>query len=359
MNPYGIISDSHNHNWSAFATTRVDGVNSRLSVILSETVRAGREVLAAGGDTLYHAGDLFHVRGNLAPSVLNPTLDVYRGILASGVKVVILAGNHDLEGKEAERIGSAITALEGIGCTVVNQAKVHYRGAGSDMLMVPWTPSIADLKAELEKWAADLALDKHKIDVLLHAPIDGVIRGLPDHGLDAPYLAALGFRRVFSGHYHHHKELEPGKVWSIGATTHQTWGDVGTKAGFLIVTDAGVKWHSARAPAFVTIDGSTDPDEIPLIVDGNYAKVTINSAKTGDVDAMRQYLMDSGALGVVVLSDKAPTNAATARAGSVYKAGTTLEQSIGDFIKAKPEFTRGTELAQLCGDILSRVRSVA
>ena len=48
-------------------------------------------------------------------------------------------------------------------------------------------------------------------------------------------LAKLGFRRVFAGHYHHHCSFEDGKVWSIGATTHQTASDIGTKAGFLLV----------------------------------------------------------------------------------------------------------------------------
>lgn len=350
MKPYAVISDTHNYSWSAFSTTLPTGINSRLQMILDETERPADELLALGGDTLYHGGDLFHVRGSLAPSVLNPTLDVYKRILAKGVKVVILAGNHDLEGRAADRISSAITALEGIGCTVVNDVGFH-----GGVVMVPWTPNIAELKTRLED-----AAKAHKAseqDLILHAPIDGVIKGIPDHGLTDVYLAGLGFRRVLSGHYHHHRDFGNG-VYSIGALTHQTWSDVGSKAGFLLVTDEGVNWRSTHAPSFVEIDGSTDPDEIPLIVDGNYVKVTINSAKTGDVDAMRDYLATVGAKGVVVLSDTGATPT-VARAGGTYKAGTTIEQSIGDFIKSKTEFKRPADLAVRCSDILTRVRAVA
>jgi hypothetical protein len=325
-------------------------VNSRLDGILRETKRCAAEVKAAGGDTMYHGGDLFHVRGSIAPSVLVPTLDTYKEINDSGVQVIINAGNHDLEGKEAARISSAITALESVGCVVINTPR-----DGGDIMIVPWIPDLARLKEVIENTIP--AGERPYRDLLLHAPIDGVIPGLPDHGLTDTYLASLGFRRVFSGHYHHHKDFGNG-VWSIGSLTPQTWSDVNVKSGFLIVDDDGVHWRASREPSFVEINGATDPDEIPLIVDGNYARVTINSTKSADVESMRQFLMDSGAKGVIVLQD---TKAApiTARTGGVsLKAGATLEASIGDFITAQA-FKRPSDLAKLCGEILSGVRSVA
>lgn len=349
--PFGIISDSHNHEWSAFATTLPSGVNSRLQIILDETKRCAAEVRKAGGDTLYHGGDLFHVRGSLAPTVLNPTIDCYREILESGVKIVINAGNHDLAGKEASRVSSAITALEGVGCQVVNRPNY---GSFDRMVVIPWIPNIEELKKAIEY--VDPA-DRKGCDLLLHAPVDGVIPGLPDHGLTDAYLAGLGFRRVFCGHYHNHKDFSNG-VYSIGNLTPQTWSDVGTKAGFLIVTPTTVKWHKSHAPGFVEIDGATDPDEIPLIVDGNYVRVRIHSAKAADVEAMRQFLTDSGAKGVTILQIKDPSAAVSMRAGgTLLKAGVTLEQSVNDFIKAKG-YKREPDLARVCQEILTNVRAV-
>ena len=117
------------------------------------------------------------------------------------------------------------------------------------MVIIPWIASIAKLKEAIEYVAP---ADRPGCDLLLHAPLDNVIPGIPDHGLEPSYLASLGFRRVFCGHYHHHAEPAP-NVFSIGSLTGQTWSDIGAKAGFLIVTETEVNWRSTHAPSFVEI----------------------------------------------------------------------------------------------------------
>jgi len=350
MKPFGIISDTHNHLWSAFSTTLPNGVNNRLQMILDETTRCAKEVKAAGGDTIYHGGDLFHVRGSIAPSVLNPTMDCYKAIIDGGMRIIINAGNHDLEGREASRVSSAITALEGIGCTVINEP-THT----DDMVVIPWIASLEQFKKTLEEYR-DSVTNPAELDLLIHAPVDGVIPGLPDHGISGEYLADLGFRRVFSGHYHHHKEVVFSRVWSIGALTAQTWSDVNAKAGFLIVTDTDVKWRASRVPSFVEIDGTTDPAEIPLIAPGNYVRAKITSAKKSDVEALRAHLTDCGALGVTILEIK-DTSIIPRTGGIAIKAGATLEQSIGDFIVASTTTADKARLQAMCADILTTVRS--
>ncbi|MDR9847114.1 metallophosphoesterase [Herbaspirillum huttiense] len=350
--PYGLISDTHHHGWSAFSETLSSGVNSRLQIILDETKRCAAEVRAAGGNRIYHGGDLFHVRGSIAPSVLNPTIDCYKELLADGMEIIINAGNHDLEGKEAARVSSAITSLEGIGCRVVNAPSY---GLTDEMVIIPWIQRIDELKQAIE--FVDPA-DRKGCDLLLHAPIDGVIPGLPDHGLTWEYLDALGFRRVFAGHYHHHKNVG-GNVWSIGALTGQTWSDINAKSGFLVVTEKDVKWHKTHAPSFVEINALTDEDEIPLLVDGNYVRVKVQGATQSDVANVRAHMLGLGAKGVQIIPVKdVPASTAVRVGGTVLKTGATLEQSIGDFITAKA-FNRAPELAKVCGDILTTVRSVA
>lgn len=349
MKPYGLMADLHLHNWNAFASVGESGVNARLQLLLNEIRRCADEVKKAGGDTIVIAGDVFHVRGSIAPSVLNPTLDTLRHLISGGIRFVILAGNHDLEGKESNRIGSAITALEGIGCNVVN---THSYGmmALERTVLIPWTQKIDELKAQITN-ARDADPKPEEVDLILHAPIDGVIVGLPDHGLDPFWLASQGFRRVFSGHYHHHKCF--GSVWSIGALAHHTWSDVGSKAGFLIVGDE-VRWHKSHTPEFVEINGSTDPDDIPLLVDGNYVRAKINSTKQKEVEELRAYLTDCGAKGVVILAQKDAT--VSARSGSTINAGASLEVSVTDFIKVQ-SYTNADKLAILCNDILTEARA--
>lgn len=334
MKPYGIISDTHNHGWSAFASVNERGVNTRLQQTLDETYRAGMAVLEAGGDTLYHGGDLFHVRGSIAPSVLNPTKDLYRSLIAKGLKIVLLTGNHDLEGRDTSRIGSAVTALEDVGCQVVSTLASGLM-VRDKVVLIPWIQDVEELKRAIQEAAAADPVGVADCDLIIHAPVDGVIPGLPDHGLSYKWLGEQGFRRVFSGHYHHHKDFGNG-VYSIGALTHQNWGDIGSKAGFLLVSDAGVKYCASRAPSFVEINGSTDPDEIPLIVDGAYVRAKLNTSKQHEIEAMRQHLTNCGALGVVILSQKeAPTaGTRTGAAAATVKAGASIETSVADFIKA-------------------------
>ena len=50
---YGVISDTHCHNWTTFGSTDANGVNTRLKIILSEITRAAEEVQAAGGTHLF------------------------------------------------------------------------------------------------------------------------------------------------------------------------------------------------------------------------------------------------------------------------------------------------------------------
>lgn len=352
MQPYGILSDSHNHNWSAFSHIGDDLLNSRLKTILDETERCAREVAAAGGNTVYHGGDLFHVRGSIEPSVLNPTHDRYEHIYRTyGVKFRLLPGNHDLEHKHSNRVGNAVEAMRCEWIEVDHEAQVYHE---HNVLMVPWVERIEDLKAKLEQERDNMLIAGHgdpkDFDLIIHAPIDGVIAGLPDHGLTGEWLTELGFKRVFAGHYHNHKEIVPGKVWSIGALTHQTWGDVGSKAGFLVVSDGEVKWNSTHAPQFVDIEASMDPTEVALRCDGNFVRVKVSNAKPSEVSAIRDGLMKHGALGVNVNVVKTAT---TGRATvSTVKAGASVEVQVTDYIKGA-SFEHAELVAQAAINVLA------
>lgn len=321
----GIIADVHCHAWDAFHTTGEDGVNSRLRIILNEVVRAGHSVLTAGGKTLIVAGDLFHVRGSIAPSVLNPTIDIFEALIKIGLDIIIIPGNHDLEGKTSTRVSSAVTSLEKVGCKVAENPQYY---ADLNTLVFPWVEHINDLKSQLEDYELPAGAVREETDLILHAPIDDVIPGLPAHGLTSEWLAKLGFKRVFSGHYHNHKDFGNG-VYSIGAIAHHTWSDPGTKAGFLLVTDDEVKFNKSHAPEFIDIDASMDEMEVALAVDRNYVRAKINKSKTEDVEKLREFLIKSGAKGIVINAIREPVRT---RAVASLKAGSSIETSLGEYI---------------------------
>ncbi|MGZ8172968.1 MAG: metallophosphoesterase [Methylobacter sp.] len=347
---YLLMADIHFHNWTSFSTINESGVNSRLQIIMDEILRATEVHEQCGGDKiLVIAGDVFHTRGAVQTSVLNPVMDLFTK-LSDGLdyKIHILSGNHDLESKDSMRVSSSVTALENCGVNVYSEIEFAQH---NKMVMVPWFSSVADLKEALLDIAPLRDLNDH--DLIIHAPIDDVIVGLPSHGLDAAYLSKLGFKRVFSGHYHNHKDFGNG-VWSIGATTHQTFSDIGSKAGFLSVFADRVVFHASHAPRFVDINADNF-DDAELLVDGNYVRCRINNiTKESDIAVLREEFGKWGARGVIINQVKGAT--VTAREGAAVTTETmSLESSIAGYIAAKGY---DEQVEALCLDILNEAGEV-
>lgn len=347
MSPYGLVSDQHFHKWSQFFTTLPNGVNSRLQASLNELRRCADELKKAGGNLIVNAGDTFHQRGNLSPEVLNPVMDLHRELIGEGFEIIIIAGNHDLEGKESTRLGSAITALEGVGCRVINEPE-SFGFNGSNFVMMPWMSSVQKLKERIELVHHS---KRRGFDLIIHAPIDGVISGLPDHGLTADWLVGQGFMRVFSGHYHNHKDFGNG-VYSIGSTSHLTWSDVSSKAGFLIVSDNDVKWFQSHTPQFIELTPEMDIDDVQLLADGNYVRVKMNTSKMQDINKMREWLTDCGALGIVINTIKEATQARTGTVANSVSAGASIETSISEYIAGK-SFSNAAQVQIECQKLLA------
>ena len=362
MKPIGIMSDLHLHGWSAFSKPIESDlvrpgelINSRLDGLLREVQRCGLEVRAAGGDTVFITGDLFHVRGSVAPSVLNPTLDTFRYLADLGIRFFIIPGNHDLEGKHSSRVGSAVTALESIeGVTVIHEPTWIPEYA---VAMIPWFEDVQQLKqvaADLIAENAGSAPEGVTTSLMIHAPVDGVILGLPDHGLSPAELGRLGYGRVYSGHYHAHKVFPhadiPDAVISVGAIAHHTWNDVGTQAGFLLVDDSGVSLRASHLPAFVDIDGAMDPLEADLRAKGNYVRLKTDKATAKQVEELREWMTNAGAAGVVIQHIKQPTSGR--EPGASVNAGASLEVSVGEYI-AKQGLEDAAEVTRLALECLA------
>lgn len=313
---YSISSDHHCHSWSQFSRVNDDGINSRLAIILGELKRQARTLLAAGGTEMYLGGDLFHVRGKIDPEVLNPTMDAFREICSMGVNVWCIAGNHDLSGKHSNKLGNAMQALDELdGFTAITEPCMV-----GGIVMIPWIEDLDELRRVAQQWADPAA------DLIIHAPMNGVIKGLPDHGLDPDEIKAWGYKRVFCGHYHAFREQVHG-VFSIGATSHQTFSDPGTIAGFLMVDDNQVEHHESMAPAFVNID---DPAEIdPASVDGNYVRLRLKDIEADALAEVKRNLEACGALGWV---DHSAKKREVVRGTSSGTKNVTLEVSVASYV---------------------------
>jgi len=351
--PYALTSDQHLHNWSAFATINGDGINSRLAIILSEMRRAASEIHALGGTRLLGAGDLFHVRGNVAPSVLNPAADHFATF---GLDLEFIPGNHDLEGRSSTAIGNAARTLSGVGVRT-HETPTYLPDANREqgVLMIPWVENLEKLRETIEEAKSIVGGLLIDTDLIIHAPVNGVLVGLPDSGLNPTELAALGFKRVFAGHYHNHMDFGNG-VYSIGATTHQTWSDVDTKAGFLIVHEDRVEYRASHAPQFIDLPEGIDLEEVAMIVDGHYVRARIEVKDESIVPELRDYLLKAGAKGVVIHPIK--STATVSRTGATVSSGVSLEASINEWIKVK-NGAEDTALFDRCAAVLSKAKERA
>lgn len=358
---YVIVSDIHCHKWSTFSSFNIDGVNGRLQIILDELVRAALYAIKIDAKFIVCAGDILHVRGSIDPEVLNPLQACIRAILDSGLDIYAIPGNHDLAGKDTTQLGNAIQTLADTKSAngtffVYNEPRGVTRD-GHKLAMVPYRASYTLLLADLAELAKHP--DKAEMDVFIHAGIDGVLIGTPDHGLTGDMLADFGFRNVFAGDYHDHKQVVPG-VWSIGATTHQRWNDVGTKAGFMSVLDDGsVKFHATHAPRFVDVSG-LDESDMALAADGNYVRFSGPEMTSAEIAELRRFLEDSGAMGVVIMAPK--KTAATARTGAAPAGTVTVDQSVAGYIDNATDIPATVDRNRLkadCDSVLNAARAVA
>lgn len=326
--PYVIVSDLHLHNWQAFCNVLPGGMNSRLAGLLSEIFRAASELQKAGGSNMYVAGDVFHVRGSIAPSVLNPVIATFKKIIEMGITVRMIAGNHDLEGKDSVALSNAVTALEGIGVRVCHSGFVF---TDDQVVMIPWFDKLDDLREEVKVIGG-----MKDFDLIVHAPLNGVITGLPNHGLSSEEIALWGYNRVFAGHHHNHVNTAAG-IYSVGALAHHTWSDVGSKAGFLLVEPKeaeGVTWFKSHLPEFVDIRAEMTETDAELAADGNFVRVKVIDSKMTTVEQMREWMQKAGAKGVIIQPVKQAANKRDSAITSSISAGASLEQSVSEYVSA-------------------------
>lgn len=356
-----LVSDLHCHTWSQFSRINADGVNSRLHIILSELERAADTALARGITRMVVAGDIFHIRGSIDPETLNPVQSKIMEILDKGMSIDMIPGNHDLKGRETTELGSSIQTLARCFSFNANMG-VHneptFINAGSHgIALVPWCATVTDLIEKITNLSATVG-SLATCDLIIHRGIDGTLIGMPEHGLTVDDLEVFGFRNVFAGDYHNRKKLAP-TVWSIGALTHQTWSDIETKAGFIIVNDDGsVEEHDTQAPMFVDVSGMSTQDALDA-AKGNYVRFRGPAITKDEADEIKELFEDAGAAGISIQSPRSTSSARTMTAKQTQ--AMTVDQSVMAYVDSKPDLSLvvdANEIKRRCSAILDTVRAV-
>jgi DNA repair exonuclease SbcCD nuclease subunit len=259
--PYAVISDVHLHCWSQFSHTLPNGRNNRLQQILDGIEQVATHLLKLGGNDLVITGDLFHTRGSVKPSVLNPTIDLFTDLTCRGINVHGIPGNHDLEGINSDTLGNALHSLSSIPSFNCYTSPTQL---ASDHLFIPWYED----SRKVLNLATKRAYQKPKLTLFAHVGLSGVVPAAIGNTLDPSSFLKEDFKYVFCGHFHNHVAFDA-RVYSVGALTHQTWSDVGSKAGYLIVYEDRVEHYETNAPKFVE---QTESDWVNSRSRGNYVR---------------------------------------------------------------------------------------
>ena len=369
---YGLMADIHLHNWSAFATFNEDGTNSRLMTLIEEIERCAEKLSEMNerddvvADSIFIAGDLFHVRGKIAPSVINPLMHAIERIENLGIDLYIMAGNHDLEFKENTGAGNACQLLNAFkNVHFINEmTTIHGRIDDSvQAIMIPWIDDLEELKRTICEANCIVNGKGYKPDLILHAPV--ICEGGFPTGLTAEWLHenTTKFGNVFCGHFHEHRiylEKDGRTIWSIGALAHHTWNDVDKKAGWLLVESnedkSKVSYMPSHAPKFVDVK-SIDEDDLDFInkVSGNYVRLFVDFDSEKEVKEVSQFLKEKCDVAGLVIYQNPKVD--VVRFSTVSPTGATkLDEQIIDYIDDKYKDGDKSGIAKLALEILSEAQ---
>lgn len=348
----GFISDEHFHRWSTFSTVTESGLNSRLVDIIKTFETCCDTVLEAGGNTVFTGGDMFHTRGSVSPAVFNPVEAMFKKLCRKGIRIIGIPGNHDLESRDSDALHSSAAMLNSIeGFDIYHKIRVDEE---LKVVMFPYIEGKTRYIDVMKEWIDNNSsrFNLSEFTAISHIGVDGTISGMTGGNAPSSLFASMGFKRFFSGHYHHFKDFGDG-VFSIGATTHQKWGDVGSKAGFVIVKDDKVVHHEAKAPRFISLDkDNIDESTIKDLVRGNFVQIRIGESTNKEVAEARKFLSDLGSLGErVVAIPKTEERRVDTKAANSHK---SVQETVIEFCRSKG---KSQEVIDRCVRIMSEKKS--
>ena len=288
------FSDLHAHPHRFGGVIAEDGRHSRLSDclrVLDQTREAANNYRAS---VRLFCGDMFHVRGKLTPSVINPVIEHFqRG--GNTFRDFILVGNHDMENRES---GEHAVRMLSPYATILEDYGFQRSEVNGELVDIGWVAYAPDVKAlkERVKEVAAMARATREAGVpsffLLHHGVDGAMPGIPDMGFTPMDLPHDSFDYILCGDYHKHAELIPSKAWMIGAPLQHSFGDIGQKRGWMAIdteTKAVEFVENTQAPKFIGWDGAEGEPAA-----GNF--VRIRSEDQDDLKALAAKALADGAL---------------------------------------------------------------
>ena len=179
-----------------------------------------------GIDTILILGDTFDRRKYVNFYSLKRTKEMFFDEVAKrGIKIHMLAGNHDTYFKNTNDVNSVDLLLREYNNVHVIDKPTTINLNDTSICMIPWIcpENYQECLKEIEDTVADVCMGHFEIaGFAMH-------RGMPSHeGLNRDIFRR--FDRVFSGHYHHRSTSD--NITYLGNPYELTWQDYNDTRGF-------------------------------------------------------------------------------------------------------------------------------
>jgi len=233
-----LTADLQLHNHSSFGTLLPTGFSNRLQ----DGIHALDQVLAPAkkGDTIVVLGDLFETQRAVDTSVMFAVSEWIGRVRDKGVKLILVAGNHD----HYSRSGTihALKPFELLGSVTVVSDHAILEIDGNQYIFFAYTDDTDALKERLQHVVAALG-PKHvgKRFLCLHQGVSGAMlaSSLFEGALGIEDLHPDKFDHVFLGHFHKPQSLTD-KVTYLGSPYQVTSDESGDVKRFIKVDRNGV-----------------------------------------------------------------------------------------------------------------------
>lgn len=304
------IGDIHANNWKDYSSTlsvewnEIRGrymevqdetdidlltpMNSRLFNILSGLADVRDYCVANGIHLCLCAGDLFHTRGAVDTTVFNSVYRMFEAFQEVGIKVIMIAGNHD-QANASVFAENSLYPFSGINQVISTPQLVIYQ-EGDETIEVCCLPYSKDKKMTLECLQAMLAKRSDNDQVLLaHVGISGGLVGSGNYVMSDEYnlmeLKVPKFKYAIFGHYHKPQVLEYNSIYT-GSLLQNTFNDEGDEHGFWVVDTSrryDMELVPLHYPKFITVTTSNCDKLTAQDLSENYVRVQATAKDASSV----------------------------------------------------------------------------
>ena len=237
---------------------------------------------------IYHIGDFFTSREAQPLNVLLEAQEIFSMIKKSGIKLSIVAGNHDKVSLESEDSYLDVFDKD---CILI---KKEY-SEEVDGLNICWLPYFKE-KGSYSKRLNNITdgIIRHKKNILLtHIAIDGVSNNdsSPVEN-DIKRTLFKEFDKVLCGHYHFQQNFE--NIYYIGSSHASNFGEDSMKGFTLLYDDASIEFIKSKFPEYIKIKVDVDDKKQLLELEKKHAnsKDNVRFVLTGNKEKLQSFKKD-------------------------------------------------------------------